>query len=564
MRRSSLLIAVVSVACSATPVATTSTGRQMPPPPSASLVAPAPSAGAPITVAIVVDQLAAWVARDRLGLLPNDGGFARLRREGTWYQDVRFAHAATETAPGHASLFSGKVPREHGIVSNELWLNDRVVPIVADNAALAITSHGERPEGGASLRALTTEVVADRLKAQTPDTRVYSLSLKDRAALFGGGMHSDLSLWYDAKSGDFLSTNQLTRQLPAWLLPAIAPDALKARLSRVWHPLAEDCTGPHPNAKDAAKGEADFAGYGVSFPHQPSRSTQPFAAFRANPDSDRLLLELALLALDHTPRETPAFIAVSLSANDYIGHLFGPDSCEAHDELARLDSALAWFFAELDRRRGPDQWSVVLSADHGIVPLPEFNLRARPSPTHSEPVPFYPRHASERVFGEHVATTARVAAERALGKGTWISAFVEPYLYLSDDALSLPKEKLRRLKVAIETGLSQLPAVERAFDAAATPNPCPDESDESLPALVCRSIKPGRAGDFFVALRPGSFFDTGYVPGFGSNHGNAELACRSVPLLVRSPKKAEAARIEPRPQSFALFAGELSRLLELR
>jgi len=51
----------------------------------------------------VVDQLAAWVLRDRIDKLPANGGFARLRREGKYFPEMAFAHAATETAPGHAA-----------------------------------------------------------------------------------------------------------------------------------------------------------------------------------------------------------------------------------------------------------------------------------------------------------------------------------------------------------------------------------------------------------------------------------------------------------------------------
>jgi hypothetical protein len=72
-------------------------------PPAALAAAPAP-ARPPVVVAIIVDQLAAWIANERLPLLPEDGGFARLRREGTWSRRMRFAHAVTDTGPGHAAL----------------------------------------------------------------------------------------------------------------------------------------------------------------------------------------------------------------------------------------------------------------------------------------------------------------------------------------------------------------------------------------------------------------------------------------------------------------------------
>jgi predicted AlkP superfamily pyrophosphatase or phosphodiesterase len=63
----------------------------------------------------VVDQLAAWVMAERAQELPANGGLARLGREGLYVREMEFQHAVTETAPGHAALFTGRVPRETGI-----------------------------------------------------------------------------------------------------------------------------------------------------------------------------------------------------------------------------------------------------------------------------------------------------------------------------------------------------------------------------------------------------------------------------------------------------------------
>ena len=98
---------------------------------------------------MVIDQFAAWIAAERLPLLPEAGGFARLRREGTWFREMRYMHAATDTAPGHSSLYTGVPPRESGILANELV--DARGPI--DGAAVsgsAPASEPTVPVGGAS------------------------------------------------------------------------------------------------------------------------------------------------------------------------------------------------------------------------------------------------------------------------------------------------------------------------------------------------------------------------------------------------------------------------------
>ena len=80
----------------------------------ATSAAAASAAPPPWLVTIVVDQLAAWMADERWPALPSDGGFARLQREGLTVRELRFAHSVTETAPGHAALYTGAVPRVSG------------------------------------------------------------------------------------------------------------------------------------------------------------------------------------------------------------------------------------------------------------------------------------------------------------------------------------------------------------------------------------------------------------------------------------------------------------------
>ena len=48
-----------------------------------------------------------------------------------------------------------------------------------------------------------------------------------------------------------------------------------------------------------------------------------------------------------------------------MGHIFGPSSLEAEDNLLRLDRTLARLFAALDEAVGLEHTVIVLSADHG-------------------------------------------------------------------------------------------------------------------------------------------------------------------------------------------------------
>ena len=68
-------------------------------------------------------------------------------------------------------------------------------------------------------------------------------------------------------------------------------------------------------------------------------------------------------------------LAVSFSTTDAVGHRFGPDSRELHDQIVRLDRYLGIFIDSLYQLRDSSRIVFALTADHGVAPYPE--LRAQ-------------------------------------------------------------------------------------------------------------------------------------------------------------------------------------------
>jgi arylsulfatase A-like enzyme len=66
-------------------------------------------------------------------------------------------------------------------------------------------------------------------------------------------------------------------------------------------------------------------------------------------------------------------LAISLSTTDAIGHRFGPDSREIHDQILRLDRSLGSFLDSLFRLRNQKDVVIALTADHGLTPFPEVH-----------------------------------------------------------------------------------------------------------------------------------------------------------------------------------------------
>jgi hypothetical protein len=530
----------------------------------------APEANPPIRplVTIVVDQMGAWVAEERWPLLPGDGGFARLRREGTIVRELRFAHAVTDTAPGHSALYTGAVPRASGI-----WINDvldahgKKAAVLRDERTSLVGVDGPiAGTAGSSLAALDVPTVADGLRAAHPDALIVSLSLKDRGALFGGGRRPTASLWFDVKSAQMVSSTAVCSAFPPWAKALGSPAAIARTRSEVWRPLDPRWDEEHAATADPQEGEGDAAGLGVTFPHALASAEPLGRAFRTTPMADDLLLALALAAVDAEYRPgRPTLLALSLSANDYIGHTFGPDSWEAWDELTRLDGALGRFFAELDRRFGKNDYDVLLTGDHGVTTMPEAVTSARARPWCAGATPTHDRWgracgAVTRLMPESLGRELEEVAVRAVGDGQWVLGFDDPYVILTPAARALPAPKVGVLKEALALALRAHPEVAQVIDVSTLPEICPPQDDESIAALVCRSTSKG-SGDLYVVTRPGSFFDPDVVPGKGTSHGTPYLYDRAVPLAVRAPGRVPARAIIDAPVGFGAFARTASALL---
>ena len=525
---------------------------------------------APFVVAIVIDQLSAWVAASRWPELPKDGGFARLMREGTWVKNMRFPYAVTETGPGHTSLHTGKVPAESGIFGNDVPdATGERISVLRDETTKPVAFDGPRAGEGRSASALKVDTVADRLRAARPDALVISVSVKDRAAILPGGRHPSHVLWFDAALDSFVTSTAFAPTYPKWAIGLGDTAAVVAARSKPWELTDAAWVKAHAATSDRAPGEGDLDGAGVTFPHVAKTA----AAFRMMPASDEMIATLGLAAVEaeYDPSR-PTLLLLSMSATDILGHVFGPDSWEAWDHLRKLDATLGTLFDALDRRAGAPV-RVLLSADHGNISMPEV-AAARPGCARPASVPpatltsyGWPCTPGERLGPSALRDELVAAVKLSLGGGRWVAGFADPYIYLTTEARALPANRFALLDKTVRATLSKHKTISEIYDARMLASTCPSvlAVAEPVPAraannnrdgaltLVCRSYAPG-AGDYYVVPVPGSFFDSEIVTGKGTSHGTPYLYDRTVSMLVRAPGLLDAGAVIEAPVDFSAYA----------
>ncbi len=315
-----------------------------------------------LVVFITVDQFHPdYLARYRSEFT---GGLKRLLDGGAYFTDAFQDHAITETAPGHATTMSGRYPSSTGITRNLLGVNDPRWPLIG----------APRDLGAAPFRFRGT-TLTDWLVAKDPRTKVLSVSQKDRAAILPIGRSKQQVYWYGS-NGTFTTSTWYADTLPTWVQRFNARRIPARAAGTEWTLL-------RPASEYAEKDSVPIENFGrnLVFPHQiPADTARAEAFYIIFPMMDALDAAFALdgaatLGLGQGPQTD--LLAVSFSATDQIGHRFGPESREIHDQILRLDRTLGRFIDSLYQLVDSSQVVFALTADHGVDPIPELHGHIR-------------------------------------------------------------------------------------------------------------------------------------------------------------------------------------------
>ncbi len=533
---------------------------------------PAGEAAADLIVVISVDQLR-FDYIDRYSPWFTSRGFTRITGGGAVFSEARYRHGVAFTGPGHATIGSGLLPVEHGIVGNAwfepdgptdirkwAWYFDDITPFhpdgekrsafVADGTwwwkqggSPRYCAEDERVRatagatGGMSPVALAETGLGDALKLRYPDARVVSVAIKDRAAILMGGRAADAAYWFDYKLPGFISSTYYRYDPRAFSFNTSVPGYVPG--SALWRPSpfipeAERRAATYdPEAAWPLKNNT----YGGTFPH-PIPHTK---GFTYTPFAHEMLLDFALhvatLADLGSRRGTPDLLFVGISSTDYLGHYYGPDSMEVADSMVRLDRSLGAFLDALLRRTG-GRMTVVLTADHGVQPNPEIEKLRHPKADTGRLDLRLPEPDARFIYE---LPRARIAVERMLAKrlgipfsesapleNALIFFFEEPSLYLNwrrIHELRLDGARVRRaLRDVLESMKSD--GIADAWTSAdlLTPNPRASRTEQ----LMRASFRSDRSGDVLVALRPGWIWTWGTN---STTHGQPVENDLHVPLM---------------------------------
>jgi hypothetical protein len=418
---------------------------------------------------------------------------------------------------------------QHGIPSNR-WFDRasrREIYCMEDrrHPVLGVPAHkGE----GRSPANLASSTVGDELVLATGGrSRVFSVSIKDRAAIAMGG-HLGKAFWYHEATGRMVTSSFYYDAYPDWVREWNAGRPADGYLREIWELLLDPDTYVF-RGQDDRPAERPEEGLGRTFPHDIAADGAPpnYAALPNTPFGDRLTLDFveALMEAERLGRRgSTDILAVSFSVTDYIGHAFGPFSLEAEDNFLRLDATLAQLFRFVDRSVGLDNTLVLITSDHGVAPIPEFLAE------HGLPA------------GRLDAPQLVSDAERALRSGFPAAGEVElkfesPGIYLDHEALAVRAVDVAAVERYIAEQVSATPGIRAAFTRSDLLSGRYPDTAEARGVLA--SFHPQRSGNVILVAEP-FWHLSGEPNGSAATHGSMHAYDTHVPIMLAGPGVRQA------------------------
>ena len=450
-------------------------------------------------MAVVIDQF----RYDYLLRFRNDyhAGLAKLLERGAVFTNAYYLHAGTVTAVGHSTFLTGAPPSISGIIANEWYDREsgKRVTSVFDPSRQLVGGGAGMP--GSSPRRLLVSTVADELKIQGGESHAIGISIKDRSAILPLGHTADGAYWYDSESHHWVTSSYYRADLPQWAQAVNAKEGYRKIMGASWLPV------------DAKQGSAKLGSAKPFCSMVAGGATRFCGGIEATPWGNEMIEEFAEQAVEGENLGRHAgtdVLSVSFSANDYVGHAVGPDDPAVRDISIRTDRLLGKLLEYIDQRVGAGNTLVVLTADHGVAPVPEVN-QARHMP------------GGRLVEAQLVALMTDALVQR-FGPGKWFAApsATMPYLNLEliHDKKLDPAEVASVAAEAARHGahIARVYTRQELMTGAVQRDPIGN-------AISLQFFGP-RSGDLYILAEPYYLFDA-----TGTTHGTPYDYDTHVPLI---------------------------------
>ncbi|HBR70438.1 TPA: hypothetical protein DIC20_01770 [Candidatus Dependentiae bacterium] len=417
-----------------------------------------------ITVVMVIDQFAAHYLPKLDPYLSH--GFYNLLRNGVVYTNAYLPYATTSTAVGHASIGTGALPKDHGIIYNK-WLDQ----------------YGNKvaPEDDNGKNIMLPTLNAPFL-AENKNNKALAISFKPRAT-FGMAGKTAAAIWFNESTAQFETNSNsslINKILAQW-------NKKIKNLSLSWKPIYNDeryYQFPHIHDYRYAS-EPKIINTQAS-PTNPEEFSERFTKL---PIANETLLDMATEYIKQQYQNNPdgnILLWISLSPLDKVGHIYGPYSQEVVDMIYQLDHQIDSFMNNVNTITSDDTL-YVLTADHGVMPIPELIKDQHPS--------------AFRLDEERIVKSVNNKIKKKLGYNDAIACLKVPHVFCNKKLIKkLSPDKKNELLNAIKQAFRKAPGIQNIYTEAELLHMNPPQG--TVQWLLKNNVYPTRSGDLLVEIKP--------------------------------------------------------------
>jgi predicted AlkP superfamily pyrophosphatase or phosphodiesterase len=468
-----------------------------------------------LVVGIVIDQMR-WDYLYRYYDRYSENGFKKLLKEGFSCENAMIPYAPTVTACGHSSIYTGSVPAITGITGNFWWDNQLNKNVYCTEDSSAKTIGSNTTAGMQSPKNLLTTTIGDELRLATNfKSKVTGIALKDRASILPAGHSPSSAYWFDAAAGVWITSSYYTKQLPEWVKNFQSKKMIDTYYNEGWKTMYPLNTYTQSTPDENEYEAKPFGSAARGFPYNFSSSAgKNYNTVLATPFGNTLTAAFAkqVIINEELGKDSVTdLLAISFSSPDYVGHAFGPNSVEEEDLYLRLDKELGDLLMFLDDKVGNDQYTLFLSADHGVAHVPAF------ANDHNIP--------AGGVDFTVLFNKLNAGLKEKFGQNDIIADLENYQLSLNLPLIASASLNITDIKKWIINYLSNEPGIQRVIDMDNL-NIVPLNSN--IKSMLANGYYPGRCGEIQLILQPQ------WIEGFpngGTTHGVWNPYDAHIPLL---------------------------------
>lgn len=502
-----------------------------------------------LTIVIVVDAFGYHYMQK---LMPYFGyGLKVLLDKGVVYTNAYWPHGTPSTGPGHAALNTGVYGKDSGIVANS-WIDGQGHKIECDDdvsEGAAVFAPDGLYDYGKSPQNIMVSGISDSLAMQSEPcakTKVFSISLKSRAAIGTVGKDKkNQPIWFDPVSGFMTSSKYYFDTLPRWVTQFNKTNRIITSKSLHWDLLypanSEYYCFKNVNSNGSARLSDTLIGKDCI-----DRSAKiPYSLFEKTPMANQMLFDCAKACIKANlgcNRDDRMMLWISLSPLDKLAHIKGPKSLEVIDLIYHLDYQLKCFIHFIDQRVKRSDVLYVLTADHGMGPIPEYLVDQG-----------YPAYRTDSL-----AIEKEISGAIANKLGNTIKTSIKiPNIYFSSEFDALDKNQQQEMRLIAKDILMRQKSVKNVWTNAELDAMVTDNTQ--IESFFKNQRFAGRNGQLIVQTAP--FCQLTKYPGGTTHEGPYEVNTH-VPLIIYRHQFFERKMVNTRVSMLQL-ANTMAQILHI-